>query len=161
MDSLWGYGQLLRRGSAEVAAVTPLLRDPDSEVRAQTAKVLGDAAAAGAAVESSGLAPLLADPSPRARLQAAIALGKLRDPAVVDALFALAERDGAEQHFGEAEIERLGTMVDAARERGVQLARWPALVPLARAWDGSVNRLGLHRLQGHVCLTLRKAARAS
>lgn len=38
------------------------------------------------------------------------------------------------------------------------LARWPALVPLARAWDGSVNRLGLHRLQGHVCLTLRKAA---
>jgi SAM-dependent methyltransferase len=36
------------------------------------------------------------------------------------------------------------------------LARWPALVPLARAWDGSVNRLALHRLQGHVCLTLRK-----
>ncbi len=96
LHALWGYGQLLRRGSAEVAAVTPLLRDPDSEVRAQTAKLLGDAAAAGAAVESSGLAPLLADPSPRARLQAAIALGKLRDPAVVDALFALAERDGAD-----------------------------------------------------------------
>ena len=36
------------------------------------------------------------------------------------------------------------------------LARWPALVPLARAWDGSVNQLGLRRLQGHVCLTLRK-----
>ena len=62
LHALWGYGQLLRRGSAEVAAVTPLL----------------------------------ADPSPRARLQAAIALGKLRDPAVVDALFALAERDGAD-----------------------------------------------------------------
>jgi hypothetical protein len=29
-------------------------------------------------------------------------------------------------------------------------------VPLARAWDGNINRLGLRRLPGHVCLTLRK-----
>ncbi len=96
LHALWGYGQLLRSGAADASAIAPLLRDEDSEIRAQTAKVLGDAAAAGTAGLGAGLVPLLVDPSPRVRLQAALALGKCREASAVDALFALAERDGAD-----------------------------------------------------------------
>src|SRR5690606_38251439 len=46
VHGLWGYGQLLRRGAALPASLTPLLRAPESEVRAQVTKVFGDAPAA-------------------------------------------------------------------------------------------------------------------
>lgn len=94
IHALWGIGQLLRRGAAEVTSALPFLRNPDSEMRAQTAKILGDAPAA-AKSQAAALIALLGDTSPRARLQAAIALGKLREPSAVDALFALAAKDGA------------------------------------------------------------------
>ena len=96
LHAIWGYGQLLRRGAADLAALSPLVRDPDSEVRAQTAKVWGDATASGKVISGGELVPLLADPSPRVRLQAAIALGKIREASASDALFAFAERDGAD-----------------------------------------------------------------
>ena len=95
IHGVWGYGQLLRRSAAEAAGVLPLLADADSELRAQTAKILGDAPkAAKSAAEK--LLPLLTDAEPRVRLQAAIALGKLAVPAAVDALVAFAARDGAD-----------------------------------------------------------------
>lgn len=94
VHAVWGYGQLLRRGAAPIAGVLPLLRDHDAEIRAQTAKILGDAPGV-AQPEGRRLIALLSDASPRVRLQSAIALGKLREPAAVDALFTLAEKDGA------------------------------------------------------------------
>ncbi len=96
IHAVWGYGQLLRRGAADAADVIALLRDADPEIRAQTAKILGDAVTMGAAGVGKSLIPLLADEAPRVRLQAALALGKYREPAAVDALFALAERDAAD-----------------------------------------------------------------
>ncbi len=93
IHGLWGYGQLLRRNAAEAASLTPFLRDADPEIRAQTAKMLGDAAHAAAKAEGKTLVPLLADESPRVRLQAAIALAKFREPSAVDALFAMAAKD--------------------------------------------------------------------
>lgn len=96
LHALWGYGQLLRRRAAEAAPVHALLRDAEPEVRAQAAKILGDAARTGAAGSGPALVPLLADESARVRLQAAIALGKFAEPSAVDPLFALAERDGAD-----------------------------------------------------------------
>lgn len=95
IHGVWGYGQLLRRNVVEAAPVVALLRDRDAEIRAQAAKILGDAAATGAKGQGRALIALLADEQPRVRLQAAIALGKLREPAAVDALFALAERDAS------------------------------------------------------------------
>lgn len=91
LHAIWGYGQLLRHGAVEVAPMIALLRDTDPEIRTQTARVLGDAA--GTRPEAKALIPLLADESPRVRLQAAIALGKLREPAAVAALLAMAEKD--------------------------------------------------------------------
>ncbi|MDP3073980.1 MAG: HEAT repeat domain-containing protein [Opitutaceae bacterium] len=96
VHALWGYGQLLRRSAAESGPMAALLRDGDAEIRAQAAKVLGDAATSGAKGAGKALIPLLADAEPRARLQAAIALGKFREPAAVEALFALAAREGTE-----------------------------------------------------------------
>ena len=94
VHALWGYGQLLRRGAAEVAPALAFLRDTDAEIRTQAAKILGDAPAA-AKPQAKALIALLADSSPRVRLQSAIALGKLGERTAVDALFALAARDGA------------------------------------------------------------------
>ena len=95
IHGVWGYGQLLRRGAGEVAGVLPLLAGTDPELRAQTAKILGDAPKAAQPVAEK-LIPLLADSAPRVRLQAAIALGKLAVPAAVDALVAFAEKEGAD-----------------------------------------------------------------
>jgi len=94
IHALWGYGRLLRRGAVGSEAAVALLRDADAEVRAQAAKVLGDAAAGGAKGQGTALIPLLGDASARTRLQAAIALGKLAEPAAVGPLFSLAAREG-------------------------------------------------------------------
>lgn len=94
VHAIWGFGQLLRRAAAPVDAALALLADADAEIRAQTAKILGDATVAKSA--TAQVIPLLNDSSPRVRLQAAIALGKFRDPDAVEGLFAFAARDGAD-----------------------------------------------------------------
>jgi hypothetical protein len=115
IHALWGYGQLLRKNVAEVSAVAPLLRDADAEIRAQTAKIFGDAATTGAKNEGRALVPLLTDASARTRLQAAIALGKYREPAAVDALFALAAKEGADPGMRHAAVTGLTGCATAAQ----------------------------------------------
>lgn len=64
----------------------------------------------------------------------------------------------------------IDALVRAAQAAGLQLAglvqtsfllgylaRWRPLAPLGKVWDGGVNRLGWRSMQGHACLTLRKA----
>lgn len=107
IHALWGYGQLLRRNAAGSADVAALLRDADAEIRAQTVKIFGDAATTGAKTEGRALGALLADASPRVRLQAGIALGKYREASAVDALRALAGRDGADPVLRHAAVAGL------------------------------------------------------
>jgi quinoprotein glucose dehydrogenase len=126
VHAIWGYGQLLRRGGADPAAALPLLRDADSEIRAQTAKILGDAHAVLAAHRdapaiTSALIPLLSDASPRGRLQTALALGKLGPASAVDALFAMAERDGANPALRTAVVSGLAGCA-SPRQLGAQKA---------------------------------------
>ena len=106
IHGVWGYGQLLRRSAAEAAGVLPLLADADGELRAQTAKILGDAPKS-AKSAAAKLIPLLTDTAPRVRLQVAIALGKLAVPAAVDALVALAEKEGADPVMRQAIVAGL------------------------------------------------------
>jgi putative heme-binding domain-containing protein len=87
--------------------VTTLLRDADPEIRGQAAKVLGDAATTGAKGAGTALIPLLSDSSPRTRLQAAIALAKYREPSAVDALFALAAKEGSDPVMRHAAVTGL------------------------------------------------------
>jgi HEAT repeat protein len=69
IHAIWGLGQLYTRN-----ALFPLLKDPDAEIRAQTARVLGDRRVGDA---RDALVLALKDESPRVRRYAATALGKL------------------------------------------------------------------------------------
>jgi putative membrane-bound dehydrogenase-like protein len=73
IHAIWGLGQLGRKDANAVAPLLPLLKDPQAEIRAQTAKVLGDASYKAAAAD---LVTLLKDPEVRVCYHAAIALAK-------------------------------------------------------------------------------------
>jgi putative membrane-bound dehydrogenase-like protein len=91
IHAIWGYGQLLRKNDATPDDLFALLQDPDSEVRAQSVRVLSEATLSGE--QARTLIPLLSDPAPRVRNLTAIALGRLRVPAAVTPLLRLAETD--------------------------------------------------------------------
>lgn len=86
VHAIWGLGQIGRQDASAHAAVLPLLHDPNGEVRAQAARVLGDGRVTTA---GDGLIRLLADADPRARMYAALGLGKLERPDAVPALLKL------------------------------------------------------------------------
>jgi quinoprotein glucose dehydrogenase len=102
LHAVWGLGQILRASpAAPTSVLLPLLGDADAELRAQTAKVLGDARAATA---YERLVPLLADSAPRPRFFAALALARLgrREcvPAVLEMLRANNDQDRYLRHAG-------------------------------------------------------------
>src|SRR5690606_38250840 len=105
VHGLWGYGQLMRHGEAAAAGLRSLLADSVGEIRAQTAKMIGDAP--GDATLSMELLPLLHDTEPRVRLQAAIALGKSARPEATPALFRMAEREGGDPVLRQAVVTGL------------------------------------------------------
>nr|WP_324260142.1 HEAT repeat domain-containing protein [Cellvibrio fontiphilus] len=74
IHAIWGLGQLLRKDASVDAVLIRLLADNNTEMRAQAAKVLGDARHAAA---TPALLPLLADKNPRAQLYATQALGRI------------------------------------------------------------------------------------
>ena len=89
LHAIWGLGQL-----QAVAPVGSLLDDPEAEVRAQAAKVLGDLRA--------GLHPLIArldDAHPRVRFMAAIALGKLGKKEAFEPLVEMIRKNGDRDAF--------------------------------------------------------------
>src|SRR5258705_2042195 len=92
LHGIWGMGVVCARDAA--AGREPLLRllaNGDPEIRAQSARVLGDLREPRAA---AALVPLLEDASPRVRLFAALALGRVKDAAAVEPLLELARRTG-------------------------------------------------------------------
>jgi quinoprotein glucose dehydrogenase len=109
IHAIWGLGQILRNNPAEHAVLINLLQDADSEIRAQAAKVLGDANTAAA---TEKLLPLLADKNPRAQLYAAQALGRIRAEAaiapLVDMLEVNNEQDVYLRHAGAIALGRIG-----------------------------------------------------
>ncbi len=86
IHAIWGLGQLARKDAALAQPALELLRDPDSEIRAQAAKLLGDARAPAA---EPSLVALLADPEPRVRFHAALALSKVGTATAVPPLFTM------------------------------------------------------------------------
>ena len=96
IHAIWGLGQTARtsragRPDALWDALGGLLADPDPEVRAQTAKAVGDAADAKAL---DRLIALLEDSSPRVRFFAAAALGKLGRSEAVGPLLRMIRANG-------------------------------------------------------------------
>jgi quinoprotein glucose dehydrogenase len=85
--AVWGLGQVARKDAVGLGALRPLLAHDDAEIRAQTAKTIGDLRDAASA---GSLVPMLADDSSRVRFFAAEALGKLQHAAATPALLAAA-----------------------------------------------------------------------
>ncbi len=130
IHAIWGLGQL-----SKAAEVEPSLADPDAEIRAQAAKVLGNLRA------PANLVPLLKDASPRVRFFAAMGLGKQGKtealPAVVDFLRANNNDDRMLQHAGIMGLTWIGdvpSIVALAKDPSpaVRLAALVALRKLKR-----------------------------
>jgi len=101
IHAVWALGQIGRKSPPAVAALLPLLSDSDPEIRAQSAKLLGDSKVAAAL---DGLIKLLSDDSARVRFFAAQSLGKLGDrkatPAVLKMIEDNDDRDPYLRHAG-------------------------------------------------------------
>ncbi len=88
LHAIWGLGQVAAKDRSALVPLVNLLTDTDAEVRAQSAKVLGDRAEAKAADK---LLTLLTDSQPRVQFFAAQALGQLKHKAATKALFNLVQ----------------------------------------------------------------------
>jgi quinoprotein glucose dehydrogenase len=75
LHAIWGLGQLGEKSPATLSSLPALLADANPEVRAQTAKVLGDRKVATAGEK---LTALLKDSEARVRFFAAASLGKIK-----------------------------------------------------------------------------------
>ncbi|MBA3699866.1 MAG: HEAT repeat domain-containing protein [Planctomycetes bacterium] len=144
LHAVWGIGQLARGGDHAAADVLPaLLADTDVEVRAQAAKMVGEAGVSSAA---NTLATLLADPAPRVRLFAGIALGRLGSPKHVPQVVALLEQnDNRDVYLRHAGVMALtGCCVDtraplyALKSHPSRAVRLAAVVALRRLRDAQV-----------------------
>lgn len=134
VHAVWGLGQIANSQAqippaarAEIAAtLARLTADPDAEVRAQSAKVLGDGSHAATA---PALIRLLGDPSPRVQAFAAISLGKIGDAKawtpLLEMLRANADREPIVRHTG---------VIGLAGQKN-----WPALVEAAADPDAAVR----------------------
>jgi quinoprotein glucose dehydrogenase len=74
IHGIWGIGQLTRTNNALASSLIELLKDNDTEIIAQTAKVLGDAKIISVGKD---LISLLQNQNPRVRFYGAEALGKI------------------------------------------------------------------------------------
>ena len=96
LHAIWGLGQLGRKNAKALDSVIALLGDKDAEVRAQAAKVLGEAKIAAA---QNALLKNLSDESPRVRFFAAMALGKIGDAKIIPAICTLLEQNNNADQF--------------------------------------------------------------
>lgn len=104
--AIWALGQISREHREALDPLLPLLADADAEIRAQSAKVVGDAVHATEAFPQ--LVKLLEDPSLRVRFFAAESLGKLhRSDAVQPLLLMLRENNDRDLYLRHAGVVAL------------------------------------------------------
>jgi quinoprotein glucose dehydrogenase len=90
LHGIWGLGQISVKDPRVLKDIVGLLQDRDAEVRAQTAKVLGNVKFTAA---TGPLIKALKDENARARFFAAISLSKLGDHAAIPALVDMLRRN--------------------------------------------------------------------
>jgi quinoprotein glucose dehydrogenase len=108
IHGLWGMAQIARRSPVAAEPITNFLNDPDDEIRAQSAKMLGDVRYTPAA---DAIIPLLNDENLRVRFFAMEALGRMAwKPAfnaIVDLLSENNDEDVYLRHGGAIALQRL------------------------------------------------------
>ncbi|MGE5193426.1 MAG: PVC-type heme-binding CxxCH protein, partial [Deltaproteobacteria bacterium] len=143
LHAIWGLGQIGRKQASVLKGVIPLLSDADPEVRAQSAKVLGEAEMPAGAGK---LSELLKDPEPRVRFFAALAYGSVgRSGSVMPVLEMLrenADRDPYLRHAGVMALARLPFKKDvaAAASDSSPAVRMGVLLALRRRGDREIAR---------------------
>ena len=141
LHGIWGLGQLGRAKPAVLKELLPLFRDTNPEIRAQVAKVCGDASYTASA---SGLIGLLKDDSSRVKAHAALALGNVKDKQAVGPLFeVLAQNADADPTLRHAAVIGLvgaadSKMLVAATKRPSPAERLGAVLALRRLADANV-----------------------
>jgi len=153
LHALWALGQIACQAPDVLAPLSPLLADPDEEIRSQSARVLGEAAHA---PSFAGTVKLLADPNLRVRLLAATGLAHHRRAEAVGPLLDLLRENNDQDPYlrhaavmalvasaGPAELlahaddasaaVRMGLLLALRRHQSPELARFlqatePALV---------------------------------
>ena len=138
IHAIWGLGQIGRvetERSAALKPLLPLLRDGDAEIRAQAAKVLGDARLADVASQLQKMAA--ADASDRVKYFATMAVGKIGAKKsagpVMEMLRANNDRDAFLRHAGVMALTWLGddAVTLAARDKS-SAVRMAALLAMRR-----------------------------
>jgi quinoprotein glucose dehydrogenase len=159
LHGIWGIGQVAARHPDQAKPLAGLLQDEDSEVRAQAAKVLGDA---GYTPASKRLITALRDSSARVRFFAAQSLGKLGDSRAVAPLLEMLADNGDQdlylRHAGVVALARLNDLESlqaAAAQEEVSLRR-AALLAMRRLRSPAVA----HFLNDPEALLALEAARA-
>jgi quinoprotein glucose dehydrogenase len=94
--AIWGLGQLAAKNKEALAPLRTILRDSDSEVRAQAIKVLGDHRVA---TDASAFLAALKDDNNRVKFFAAQGLGKLKHVVVAPALLAALKANNNEDAY--------------------------------------------------------------
>ncbi len=135
LHGIWGLGQLAAKNGKVLDSLPALLGDSDPEVRAQSAKVLGDFKVAAA---GGKLVTLLTDKENRVRFFAAMALGKIGHKAGFEPLCAMLaennDQDPILRHGGVMGLVGCATAEQiAAKAKGTPVAlRGAAAVALRR-----------------------------
>jgi quinoprotein glucose dehydrogenase len=112
LHAIWGLGQIARKDTDAAKPLLDLLADNDADVRAQTAKVLGDGKRKGAAKK---LLALLHDEEPRVRFQAAQALANIADKGSTKSLIGMIrENDDKDAYLRHAGVRALAACASAA-----------------------------------------------
>ncbi len=129
LHGIWGLGILGRKNPETLESVLPLLDDGDADVRAQTARVLGDG---GYQPARENLLKRLEDSAQRVRFEAALALYRLgMDEPHEDAVSALVKllRDNADRDpvLRHAAVMGLSTHATTKRLRSAKGAASPAV----------------------------------
>ena len=109
VHGIWGMGQLIEKNRFLGDNLLPLLQDEDSEIQAQSAKILGDQFYVPA---EDALIKLLPSDAPRVRFFAAQALGRIKSTKAIPGLIGMLERNQDEdvylRHAAVLALSRIG-----------------------------------------------------
>ncbi|MFO0911716.1 MAG: PVC-type heme-binding CxxCH protein [Pirellulales bacterium] len=136
LHGIWGVGQLGQQDAQAMRGLLRLLQDPEPEVRAQTAKVLGDGKPFPEAIQP--LVELLRDQQPRVQAMAALSLASYGDAQSYEPVVAMlaqhADRDPIIRHAGVMALASLSSsepLVNLQNHESVAVRR-AAVVALRR-----------------------------
>lgn len=142
VHAVWGICQLARKDDRYAALLSPYLRDSDPEIRAQTARWLGDIRYKAAAAD---IVSLLEDPNARVRFFAAEALGRMAYAQAIQPIISMLRRNNDEdaylRHAGTLALAEMGNpqpLLDLADDTSRAL-RIAAVVSLRRMQHAGIS----------------------